>query len=70
MIFKGEIASIDEETNTARIIPDDTPQKTFPGIVIPDNLRERIRRGTRVIFAYFTDGEGIILSRMDGENNG
>ena len=29
-------------------------------------LNGKIEKGTYVVYAYFGDGEGIILSRMDG----
>lgn len=78
MVYKGIIASI--EGNKARIIPDETPEKTIPDVVIPSNLRaqrdfqgnliEKLHKNDAVLFAAFTDGEGIIISRMDGEYNG
>lgn len=70
MIYKGTIASMDSEVKKARIIPDGSSEKTVPNVVIPSGLRSRILKGTRVLFAYFPDGEGIVISRMDGENNG
>lgn len=69
MVYKGNIASVSVD-NTARIIPDGTPEKTVSGIVIPSHLRGKLDKNHSVLYAYFSDGEGIIISRMDGENNG
>lgn len=64
MIYKGMVSSIDG--TKARIIPSGEKSRTVPDITIPDNLNGKIEKGTYVVYAYFDDGEGIILSRMDG----
>lgn len=64
MIYKGMVSSVGD--GKARIIPSGEKSRTVPDITIPDNLNGKIEKGTYVVYAYFDDGEGIILSRMDG----
>lgn len=66
MVYKGVVASV--SGNKARIIADSSGL-SVPDIVIPQNLDKVISKGMSVIYCKFPDGEGVILSRTDGEVN-
>lgn len=75
ILDKGIVAS--KNKNIARIIPDGTEKSV--SVIIPSNLRddrngdsltEKIKVGDSVLYVSFTDGDAVIICRMDGEYNG
>ena len=75
-IFKGTISTIEGaadrngDKTAARVLPDTADGVVTRLLVIPWYLRGKmgdLKPGDGVIFVQFEDGEGILISRTDGE---
>lgn len=75
-INKGTISTIEGKTDrnddktTARVLPDTADGVVTRPLVIPWYLRGKmgdLKPGDSVVFVQFEDGEGILISRADGE---
>lgn len=67
-ISKGTIASLDASGHKARVLK--AAGAVTCDLVIPQRLRGAaggLAKGTKVVFAEFADGSGILLERADGE---
>lgn len=78
-IQKGTISSIEGNVDrngnktTARILPNTADGIVTRALTIPWWLRGKMGNltpGTEVVYVVFEDGNGILLSRVDGEWNG
>lgn len=75
-IQKGKISTIEgsldgyNNRTMARVIPLQADVVVTKPLVISEQLRGNLEKGTEVIFAVFPDQTGIILSRADGGRHG
>lgn len=75
-INKGKISTIEGAADSngdktaARVLPDTADGVVTRPLVIPWHLRGKkgdLKPGVGVVFVQFDDGEGILISRADGE---
>ena len=68
MIQKGKVTAVLNGGRSVTITPYGGNTVTAP-LTVPFFLIGALTVGTPVVFVYFNDNTGIVLSRMDGEGN-